>query len=113
MNEDDIKTGSLKAWFLAARPKTLTGAAVPVIIGLALAWDAWSHPEANVSALEVLRKAVADNDSLFSDGTRVTLSIGYYNVKEAQMTSEEIFYRADQALYQAKYNGKNQVYPVY
>ena len=71
------------------------------------------NPDANVAALEVLRKAVADNDSLFSDGTRVTLSIGYYNVKEAQMTSEEIFYRADQALYQAKYNGKNQVYPVY
>lgn len=71
------------------------------------------NPDANVAALEVLRKSVADNDSLFSDGTRVTLSIGYYNVKEAQMTSEEIFYRADQALYQAKYNGKNQVYPVY
>lgn len=71
------------------------------------------NPEANVAALEVLRKAVADNDSLFLDGTRVSLSIGYYNVKEAQMTSEEIFYRADQALYQAKYNGKNQVYPVY
>ena len=52
MNEDDIKTGSLNAWFLAARPKTLTGAAVPVIIGLALAWDAWSRPEANVSANE-------------------------------------------------------------
>ena len=67
-------------------------------------------PNSNVDALEVLRKAVAENDSLFSDGTRVTLSIGYYNVKEVQMTSEEIFYKADQALYQAKYNGKNQVH---
>lgn len=71
------------------------------------------EPDANVTALEVLRKAVANNDSLFSDGTRITLSIGYYNVKEVQMTSEEIFFRADQALYQAKYNGKNQVYAEY
>lgn len=39
MKEENIKTGSLKAWLLAARPKTLTGAAVPVMIGLALAWD--------------------------------------------------------------------------
>ena len=38
MKENDIKQDSLKAWLLAARPKTLTGAAVPVIIGLALAW---------------------------------------------------------------------------
>lgn len=34
----DVKKDSLKAWILAARPKTLTGAAVPVMIGLALAW---------------------------------------------------------------------------
>ncbi len=34
----EVKKNSLKAWVLAARPKTLTGAAVPVMIGLALAW---------------------------------------------------------------------------
>ncbi len=34
----EVKTNSLKAWFLAARPKTLTGAIVPVLIALALAW---------------------------------------------------------------------------
>lgn len=34
----EVKKDSLKAWILAARPKTLTGAAVPVMIGLALAW---------------------------------------------------------------------------
>lgn len=33
-----IKTNSLKAWLLAARPKTLTGALVPVAIALSLAW---------------------------------------------------------------------------
>lgn len=36
--ENRVKTDSAKAWLLAARPKTLTGAAVPVMIGLALAW---------------------------------------------------------------------------
>lgn len=34
----DVKKNSLKAWLLASRPKTLTGAAVPVMIGLALAY---------------------------------------------------------------------------
>ena len=33
-----MKQNSLKAWILAARPKTLTGAAVPVMIGCALAY---------------------------------------------------------------------------
>ena len=32
-----IKTNSIEAWFLAARPKTLTAAAVPVLLGVALA----------------------------------------------------------------------------
>jgi len=38
MKEEDVKTNSMRAWVLAARPKTLTGAAVPVLIALALAW---------------------------------------------------------------------------
>lgn len=33
-----IKTNSVKAWILAARPKTLTGAAIPVMLGCALAY---------------------------------------------------------------------------
>lgn len=33
----EVKPGSLKAWILAARPKTLTGALVPVILATALA----------------------------------------------------------------------------
>ena len=37
MNEVDVKVNSLKAWILASRPKTLSGAAVPVMIGTALA----------------------------------------------------------------------------
>ena len=39
-----VATNSLEAWLLASRPKTLAGAAVPVMIGVALAlkdtgWD--------------------------------------------------------------------------
>ena len=29
----NVKTNSIKAWLLAARPKTLTGAAIPVMLG--------------------------------------------------------------------------------
>ncbi|MDR1004930.1 MAG: 1,4-dihydroxy-2-naphthoate octaprenyltransferase [Prevotellaceae bacterium] len=35
----EVKTGSLRAWFLAARPKTLTGAVIPVMCGTALAYS--------------------------------------------------------------------------
>lgn len=38
MDNKTIEKNSIKAWILAARPKTLTGAAVPVMIGLALAF---------------------------------------------------------------------------
>ena len=37
MDETNVRVNSLKAWILAARPKTLTGAAVPVMIGVASA----------------------------------------------------------------------------
>lgn len=38
-----MRTNGLKAWFLAARPKTLTGAAAPVIMGGALAFQYVGH----------------------------------------------------------------------
>ena len=37
INSDNVKVNSVVAWFLAARPKTLTGAAVPVMIGTSMA----------------------------------------------------------------------------
>ena len=39
MDEKNVKQDSARAWLLAARPKTLTGAMVPVMIGLALAYN--------------------------------------------------------------------------
>ena len=50
-----IKTNSVKAWLMAARPKTLTGAAVPVMIGVALAWvDAGQYVSGTFSWLAAL-----------------------------------------------------------
>lgn len=37
MDETNVRVNSFKAWLLATRPKTLTGAAVPVMIGIAAA----------------------------------------------------------------------------
>ncbi len=45
MDESSIKLNSFKAWLLAARPKTLTGASVPVMIGVAM-----SVADSNVEA---------------------------------------------------------------
>ncbi len=38
-----VKTNSLYAWWLAIRPKTLTGAAAPVMVALAAAWQQYGH----------------------------------------------------------------------
>ena len=43
---ENIQQNSIRAWILAARPKTLTAAAVPVMVGAALAWkDAAAYEE--------------------------------------------------------------------
>lgn len=39
MSDNAVKVNSLKAWVLASRPKTLSGAAVPVMIGVSLAFS--------------------------------------------------------------------------
>ena len=38
MEEKEITLNSPRAWLLAARPKTLSGAAVPVMVALSMAW---------------------------------------------------------------------------
>ena len=51
----NIKTDSMKAWLLAARPKTLSGAAVPVMIGVAQAYlDARHNPDFSFSWIAAL-----------------------------------------------------------
>ena len=51
MNENDVALNSPRAWLLASRPKTLTGAAVPVMIGLS---TAWAHLNATGQPLKVV-----------------------------------------------------------
>lgn len=55
MDEKNIKQDSWQAWLLAARPKTLTGAMVPVMIGLALAWtDGKGYEEGTFNAVAAI-----------------------------------------------------------
>ena len=46
-----VKTNSFQAWVLAARPKTLTGAIAPVLVGVAFAFSQLSTFNAQLSAL--------------------------------------------------------------
>ncbi len=63
---ENVKQNSLRAWLLAARPKTLTGAAVPVMIALALAYtDASESFDVVSAALCVLFAFVMQIDANF------------------------------------------------
>lgn len=48
LSEENVKTNSPRAWLLAARPKTLSGAAVPVMLGTALAFKNTGWPDFHV-----------------------------------------------------------------
>ena len=56
-----IETNSIKAWFLAARPETLSAAAVPVLLGIALAYkDLSATANGSSPALSALCMGNAD-----------------------------------------------------
>lgn len=65
--ETDVKVNSLNAWILAARPKTLTGASVPIMIGIAFAFtDAgWQHFQVLPAILCVLFAFIMQVDANF------------------------------------------------
>lgn len=50
MEEKNVTPNSLQAWLLASRPKTLSGAAVPVMIGLSLAYADTGAASFNITA---------------------------------------------------------------
>ena len=51
-----VRPNTLYAWLLAARPKTLTGAAVPVMMGLVLAWAYFYRLPQQVCTVENLNQ---------------------------------------------------------
>lgn len=67
MDESNVKVNSVKAWLLAARPKTLTGAAVPVMIGAAsaVALHGWSGVRVVPAVLCMLFALVMQIDANF------------------------------------------------
>ena len=65
--ETDVKVNSLNAWILAARPKTLTGASVPIMIGIAFAFTdvGWQHFQVLPAILCVLFAFIMQIDANF------------------------------------------------
>ena len=65
--EQNVKTNSLNAWVLAARPKTLTGASVPVMIGIAFAFKdlSWENFQIIPALLCVLFAFIMQIDANF------------------------------------------------
>lgn len=65
--EQNVKTNSLNAWILAARPKTLTGASVPVMIGIAFAFKdlSWENFQIIPALLCVLFAFIMQIDANF------------------------------------------------
>ena len=78
MEETLIKTDSLKAWLLAARPKTLSGAA-PLLVGFGQSVDRIHSPnesmdlevwENGIVAVAEFYKAFSNNVNPFLDPNR-------------------------------------------
>jgi diguanylate cyclase len=61
-------------------------------------------------AAEKIRQTIEKIEFLYkNEKVRVTVSIGVSQVKEGDKTHQQIFERADIAVYKAKANGRNQV----
>ena len=59
---------------------------------------------------ERLRQAIIDQPVITEDGPlRLTVSLGLSSLSSATVNLDELFRRADTALYQAKQNGRNRV----
>lgn len=65
--ETDVKVNSLNAWILAARPRTLTGASVPIMIGVAFAFTdvGWQYFQVLPAILCVLFAFIMQIDANF------------------------------------------------
>ena len=65
--ETNVKVNSLNAWILAARPKTLTGASVPIMIGIAFAFTNvdWQHFQVLPTILCILFAFIMQIDANF------------------------------------------------
>lgn len=65
--ETDVKANSLNAWILAARPKTLTGASVPIMIGIAFVFTdvGWQHFQTLPAILCILFAFIMQVDANF------------------------------------------------
>ena len=63
-----------------------------------------------LSLAEILRQNIADQPFIYDEKSiSLTVSNGIYTyVQQENVTPEQIFSRADKALYQAKNNGRNQ-----
>jgi 1,4-dihydroxy-2-naphthoate octaprenyltransferase len=88
----------LKHWLLAARPKTLSAAIVPVLMGMALAWpraDWFLFSCALIGAILIQIATNFINDALdFKKGTDTAERLGPIRVTQAGLIRPEIVMRA-------------------
>ena len=64
-------------------------------------------PERAMEIMEGVREIVSKEPPSFAPSDRAHVSIGVFDLQDVRITAEQAFYLADQALYRAKFNGKN------
>lgn len=63
--------------------------------------------EATYELIENIRQMIYQEKFSFMTGRHCSISAGIYQYNGADMSSVEIFEKADKAMYQAKQNGRN------